>query len=245
MPNNYIIISSLSQDVFPFNKYFSSGYNIGMKKAINFGKVLSRLLKNDALRLSISLFVGMILNFLYIASNLASAFLYRNIWCATLTVYHGIFLLLRFYLLSSRRRCKTDTQTRVVCLRTGIFLLFLDLAATLMMIYTIRLGSPIKYSGVVLVGFAIYTIYSLTASIRGVKKHSNDNQTLHFAARTMTLASALLSVFNLQYSLLITIGVSSYIKDRVVVISGLLVFVTIILLSVRLVVRNLPMSSKI
>ena len=58
----------------------------------------------------------------------------------------------------------------MVCLRTGIFLLFLDLAATVMMIYTIRLGSPIKYSGVVLLGFAVYTVYSLSASIIGVKK---------------------------------------------------------------------------
>ncbi len=216
-----------------------------MKKTLNLGKIFSLIFTNDAFRLSLSLFGGMILNFLYIAGNLASAFLYRNVWSATLTVYHSIFLLLRFYLISAKRRCKTDMEIRRVCLRTGIFLLFLDLAATVMMIYTIRQGSPVKYSGLVLFGFVIYTVYSLSASIRGVKKHSNDNQTLHFAARSMTLAAALLSVFNLQYSVLITLGASFYVIDRIVAISGFAVFFIIILLAVRLVVKSISDGSKI
>ena len=216
-----------------------------MKKALTFGKILTRIFSSDVIRLNLSLFGGMILNFVYIAGNLASAFVYRNIWSASLTVYHGMLLLLRFYLISARKKCRTDRQIKTVCLRTGIFLMFLDLAATIMMIYTIRIGSQTSYSGIVLIGFAFYTVYSLSVSIRGVKKHSNDNKTLLFAIRTMTLTSALLSVFNLHYSILVTVGVSPYIKNRLVVVLGLFVFVTTILLSFRLVVRNLPMSSKI
>ena len=216
-----------------------------MNNRINVSKIFSLFLTSATFRLSLSLFFGMIINFFYIASNLSSAFLYRNIWSATLTVYHSLFLLIRFYLISAKRRCKTEVKMKNVCLRTGICLLFLDLAATVMMAYTIRSGRVTRYSGVVLLCFVIYTIYSLTVSIVGMKRHSDDNQPLHFAARNMTLAAALMSVFNLQYSLLATLGANSYIIDRIIALCGFGVFFVIILLAIRLVVKNLPQGSKI
>ena len=216
-----------------------------MKISNRLSKVLSLLFTSATFRLSLSLFLGMIINFFYIAGNLSAAFLYRNTWSATLTVYHSLFLLIRFYLISAKRRCRTDAEIKRVCLRTGVFLLFLDLAATVMMAYTIRLGRVTSYSGAVLLGFLVYTVYSLTVSIVGMRRHSNDNQPLHFAARNMTLAAALMSVFNLQYSLLVTLGASSYIIDRIIATCGFGVFFVIILLAIRLVVKNLPNSSKI
>jgi hypothetical protein len=108
-----------------------------------------------------------------------------------------------------------------------------------MMIYTIRKGSAVSYSGGVLLGFVIYTAYALSSSILGMKRHANDNQPLQFAARNMTLAAALMSVFNLQYSLLVSMGASSYIIDRIIALSGFSIFFVIILLAIRLVVKNL------
>ena len=186
----------------------------------------------------------MIVNFLYIASNLSSAFLSRNIWSAALTVYHSLFLVTRFYLISAKHSCKTHRHISRVCFRTGIFLLFLDSSAGAIMIYTIRSGRVVRYSGMVLLGFVIYTVYSLSSSIIGMKKHLNDNQPLHFAARNMTLAAALMSLFNLQYSVLVTLGASSYFIDRIIALSGFSIFFVIILLAVRLVVKNYNINSK-
>ncbi len=215
-----------------------------MNNRINISKIFSLFFTSATFRLSLSLFFGMIINFFYIASNLSSAFLYKNIWSATLTVYHSLFLLIRFYLISAKRRCKTEEEMKNVCLRTGVFLLFLDLAATVMMAYTIRSGRVTRYSGVVLLCFVIYTVYSLTVSIVGMKRHSDDNQPLHFAARNMTLAAALMSVFNLQYSILVSIGASSSVINRIISLGGFSVFFVIVLLAVRLVVKNLPQSSR-
>ena len=215
-----------------------------MKRSLNVRKILSLILTNSAFRLSLSLFFGMIVNFLYIAGNLASSFKYRNIWSATLTVYHSLFLVIRFYLLSAKHRCKTESEISRVCLRTGIFLLFLDSAAGVIMLYTIRSGSGVRYSGMVLLGFVIYTVYSLASSVIGMKKHLNDNQPLQFATRNMTLAAALMSVFNLQYSVLITLGASSYVIKRIIAILGFSIFFVIILLAVRLVVKNASFGSK-
>lgn len=212
-----------------------------MRKESNQTNILS-ILKSPIARLSFSLFFGMIVNFIYIAGNLFAALNHKSLWSATLTVYHSLFLTLRFYLLSSSRRCKDDRQISQVCLRAGILLLFLDLVASIMMIYTIRRGSAVSYSGGVLLGFVIYTAYALSSSILGMKRHANDNQPLQFAARNMTLAAALMSVFNLQYSLLVSVGASSYIIDRIIALSGFSIFFVIILLAIRLVVKNLSGS---
>ncbi len=216
-----------------------------MKNSLNLSKLISLTLKNPVFRLSISLFFGMIVNFIYIAGNLSSAFINGNVWSGGITVYHSLFLALRFSLLSAKHRCKTQRQISRVCFRTGIYLLFLDALVGAIMIYTIRSGRVVRYSGTVLLGFVIYTVYSLSSSIVGMKRHLNDNQPLYFATRNMTLAAALMSVFNLQYSVLVTLGASSYIIDRIIAFSGFSIFFVIILLAIRLVVKNLPRSSKI
>ena len=212
-----------------------------MRKILPLDKILY-VFKCPSSRLTLSLYFGMIVNFIYIAGNLSAALNHKSVWSATVTVYHSLFLSLRFYLLSSRRRCRDDRQISQVCLRTGILLLFLDLVAGVMMMYTIRKGGAVRYSGRVLLGFVIYTVYALSSSILGMKRHSNDNQPLQFAARNMTLAAALMSVFNLQYSLLASIGASSYIIERIIALSGFSIFFVIILLAIRLVVKNLEGS---
>ena len=207
-------------------------------KFMKLRKIFSIILTNRALRINLSLFFGMIINSLYIAGNLASALLYRNIWSATLTVYHSLFLTIRFYLLSARRICQRELQANRVCLRVGIILLFLDLAATAMMVYTVQSGSLAEYSGIVLLGFLAYTVYSLTSSILGMRRFANDNEPLHFAAKNMTLTAALMSVFNLQYSVLVSFGTASEVIGRIIALVGFCVFFVIITLAVRLIVKN-------
>ena len=207
-------------------------------KFVKLQKMLWLLMTNRGLRINISLFFGMIINSLYIAGNLASALLYRNIWSATLTVYHSLFLIIRFYLLSARKVCQRELQAYRVCLRVGIILLFLDIAATAMMVYTVQNGSLAEYSGVVLLGFLSYTVYSLTSSVLGMRRFANDNQPLHFAAKNMTLTAALMSVFNLQYSVLLSFGAASEVIGRIIALVGFCIFFVIISLAMRLIVKN-------
>lgn len=209
-------------------------------KVLKLQKHFSLLLKNPTLRINISLFFGMIINSLYIAGNLASALLYKNIWSATLTAYHSLFLTIRFYLLSARRISGRELEAKPICFRVGIILLFLDLAATAMMVYTVRSGSLAEYSGIVLLGFLAYTVYSLTSSVLGMRRFANDNQPLHFAVKNMTLTAALMSVFNLQYSVLVSLGTELEVIGRIIALVGFCIFFVIISLAVRLIVKNAP-----
>ena len=216
-----------------------------MKNKLTPKWLIYSIITNPLLRLRLSLFLGIIINFFYIAGNLSSAIIDRNIWSACLTFYHGLFLLIRFALILSERGCDTEQRIKNVCFSVGIVLLFLDLAAGGVMIYSVQGKKVVTYSGMTLLGFLIYTAYSLTVSVIGMKKYANDNQPLHFVAKNMTLTSALMSVFNLQYSILVTIGASYRIINKTIALLGFTIFFLIVLLAVRLVYKNAPRSSKI
>lgn len=196
------------------------------------------LLSSRAARLNLSLLAGSLLNCTYIAGNIASAVLYRSVWSATVTVYHLMLIIIRVYLLSARGVSERDEKNHRVCLRVGVLLLFLDLASAFMMIYTIRRGSFVRYSGVILIGFVAFAVYSLTSSIFAMKRHSDDNGKLHFAARSISLSTSLMSVFNLQYSVLSLLGADSVLMGRTIMLGGLVVFSVILTLSVRLIRRS-------
>ena len=202
------------------------------------------LYRSHKLRLKFSLVGGIFLNLLYIAGNIASAFLYGSIWSATLTLYHLTLVVIRIYLLSARGEAKERKNSATVCLRVGILMLFLDLITAYMMIYTVTRSSFVRYSGFILLGFILYSAYSLTTSLLVIRRKDDHRGKLHFVAKNITLSTSLMSVFNLQYSLLSLLGASFGIIARAIFVGGLAVFSTILAMSVRLIKIGLN-SSKI
>ena len=194
------------------------------------------LWQSSSARLNITLLGGSIINFAYIAGNIASAFIYHSLWAATLTAYHLMLIVIRIYLLSARRRMSTISESRIL-LRVGILLLFLDLVCALIMIFTISSGSFVSYSGIILLAFLIYAIYSLSSSVFAVKRHSEGNRHLHLAARSISLSTSLMAVFNLQYSVLSLLGADSRLIGRAILVGAVAVFSVILFLSVRLIRR--------
>lgn len=212
------------------------------KKAGIFKSLIAILIASPAMRLDISLHFGLIMNIVYIAENFASAMMYRSVWAATVTAYHSLFVIIRAYLIRSRRLSEmgevSEGETRHICLRVGIILLLLDFSALSLMLYTVRQNMHTEYSGVVLIGFLIYTVYSLVSSVHGMFRWFNDNKPLHFATRNITFAAALMSLFNLQYSLLSSLGIDADSISRATLAGGFAIFVTIILMSVHLIMKN-------
>lgn len=193
------------------------------------------VLFNRAARLSFTLVCGVVINIAYILTNIFSAAAYRSIWSATVSIYHLILITIRIYLLSARGASKKGLNSDRLLFRVGVLLLFLDLVMASMMVYTVRQASFASYSGVVLFAFLFYALYSLIISLKTVKNRVNDNNHLQFAAKNISLSTALMSVFNLQYSLFSFLGADDILIGRVVLVGGVSVFSVILFLSVRLI----------
>lgn len=188
------------------------------------------------LRLNLSFVCGAIINLVYLAGNVASALIYDSVWSATLSVYHLLLIIIRVYLVFVANSDSIDLDKTLF--RTGVFLFLLDLSCAFVMLYTICRGSFIRYSGFFLFAFTVYVVYSLAKSSFAIKKHINDNNHLHFAMRSLSLSTALMSVFNLQYSLLSLLGADLKLTGRIIVVCGALVFIVILLLSIGLIRKS-------
>ena len=178
------------------------------------------------------------MNLLYIATNAASAFLYHSIWSATLTVYHLVLIIIRIYLLLAGRNLTDRGGEKRICLRVGILLLLFDVASALIIIYSVRNASFVSYSGYIFMGFLAFTVYSVARSVRDLRKHSDGENHLYYTARNITLATSLMSVFNLQYSFFSFLGADSILMIRAILFCGVSVFSIILVLSVRLMKRG-------
>jgi hypothetical protein len=58
---------------------------------------------------------------------------------------------------------------------------------------------------------------------------------VQFVAKNITLSTSMMSVFNLQYSLLSLVGASLKIIGRLIFLGGVVVFFVILVMSVRLI----------
>ena len=204
--------------------------------------LLGIMICSPAIRMDMSLVFGLFMNTVYIASNFASALLYRSVWATTVTAYHSLLFAIRILLLNSRRRFELGeighSHSRQVSLHVGVIMLLIDVSALFVMLRILRGESHTDYSGVLLLGFLIYTVYSLISSVYGMFRWLNDNQYLHFAAVNLNLTTALMSLFNLQYSFLSSLGADSRVVLRVGEAGALLIFCVIILLSIHLIIKS-------
>ena len=104
-----------------------------------------------------------------------------------------------------------------------------------MMFYSVSRQSFASYSGLILLGFLCFTVYSVARSVIDIKKHREGENRLYFAARNISLSTSLMSVFNLQYSVFSLLGAEFLLTGRVVTLSGIIVFSVILILSLRLI----------
>lgn len=195
---------------------------------------IRNLLSNPAARVPFVLLGGAIMNLIYIATNAASAVLYRSLWSATLIAYHLILITIRLYLLSAGRRSVDNSSAIQICRRVGILMLFLDLTCAVIIIYSISLRNFADYSGLIFFGFLLFTVYSLTRSVTELRKHKDSENRLYYTARSISLCASLMSVFNLEYSLFSLLGADFSLIGRAIFLSGLAVFSVILFLSLRL-----------
>ena len=195
------------------------------------------LISSPGVRLYFSIFIGLIINVIYIGSNIHTALMHRSFWSSSITVYYLLFIVLRLYLLRANKM--DELSATHCCLTVGIFLLLLTISAGAIIAYSVIVENSVRYSGYVLLAFFVYAVYSLSTSIVGMKKWLNDNQPLHFAARSVTFAAALMSAFNLQYSLLTSLGLSALTVKRANAFGGFAVFFVIAILGITLVFKSI------
>lgn len=160
-----------------------------------------------------SLMLSMTINLAYAGYNLASGACYHSVWLISNGVYYLVLSLIRMLLASYERKQLTlaDPKDRLIMgwkvfSLCGMLMFLLNIAMAGMVAQMIWGGQGSTYPEIVVYAVATYTFYRLTAAIIGVAKSGYGGEPIHGAARNISLAAAMMSLYALQVTMLDVFG---------------------------------------
>ena len=177
---------------------------------------------------------GVFLNLFYAVENLTTAIIYKSAWWGAVSLYYFLFIAIRMYLIFSQGEKHRGRESEV-CKRVGVFLFAIDVLLLTTTAFSTIFSEKHVYSGLILFGFSVYTVFSITASIMGIVRAKRSFSAVNYAARNMTLTASLASLFNLQYSWLLFLNIDEKFREFANLFVGIIIFSVMFLLAVRLI----------
>ena len=229
-----VFILNLSTHWIAYISYVLSAYalTITIARSINLiewineklhnNKYTNRLLTDRELKNNIKLFSGTFLNNVYGIFKVITGVIYRSVWFGATGVYYLVLGMMKLslikHIISKSDEKKQLTQYR----NTGILMFLLNSAMVGMIILMIRDGESAVYPGFVIYAQAGYTFYILTVAIIDIIKYRKDHTPLIAASKSISLVSAIMSMFILQVAMINQFGIDSdaHFKSIINVITG-------------------------
>ena len=169
----------------------------------------ARFLEDVRFRTEISLYMGFVINLLYIVMKMASGIYYRSLWFISVAVYYILLAFMRFLLF---RRGKTRTTGNYLEAELkryrmcGIILLLMNQALTGIVVFMVHQNKSYDYPGVLIYAMAAYSFYCvIIASINVIKFRRHGSPVLS-AAKVINLVSAMVSILSLETALVTRFG---------------------------------------
>lgn len=161
----------------------------------------NRYMTDAAFRTHVSLYLSLGMNLVYALTNVFFCVTNHSAWFAILAAYYAILAVMRFLLVRFVRRVGIGKDLlREMCRARlcAVILLLVNLTlsgAVLMMLYQNR---GYAYSAVMIYVMALYTFYTTGHAVVDIVKYQKYNSPVMSTAKVITLASALVSMLNLE-----------------------------------------------
>ena len=169
----------------------------------------SRFMKDVRFRTEISLYMGFVINLLYIVMKMASGIYYRSLWFISVAVYYILLAVMRFLLFRSGKVRTAVNQLEAELKRyrmCGIILLLMNQALTGIVVFMVHQNKSYDYPGVLIYAMAAYSFYCvIIASINVIKFRRHGSPVLS-AAKVINLVSAMVSILSLETALVTRFG---------------------------------------
>jgi hypothetical protein len=180
-------------------------------------EIISLYIRDRSARLNLSIFLGLILNVLYIFFNLVFGIAYRNVWFITVSAYYSIIVFLRYLVINEEEnnsRAALESSKNA-----GLLMMILGIPVTGIIIYTLLLGISKKYSYLLLLFLGLHSLFTITRSLWSFLRMRGDGVVAR-AAHSVRLSGALMSVFNFQTAVLPLVLYSVKIRTLLNFITG-------------------------
>lgn len=218
---------------------------VSFRKFMRRYKYTSMYLDNREFRAKISLYIGLVINMLYAVFKCATGAIFRSAWLWAIGVYYVILSAIRFMLLRNVRitdKKEQTTQRKIHEYKSarmcGVMMLALNIAMTGMTVQMIWRNRGYEYRGYIIYISAMYAFYCLINAIVNVVKFAKIDNPILSAAKLLSLAGALMSMFALQTAMFSAFGgVESY-QQLMNTVTGGIVCAAVLGIAVFIIVRS-------
>ena len=183
--------------------------------------------------------VSLLFNMVYSAYHIVFGITTRSWWFFTIGIYYAILSIVRFVVL--RHKGKKHFVIRF----TGIMLMALSLSLVGTVILAFVKDRGTEFHLIVMLAIAVYAFTKITlATIKWIKARKSKSVKL-ITLRNISFADALVSIFSLQRSMLVSFEGMSEIEIRIMnVATGSAVCIIVFLLGLNLVQQKRQIKRK-
>ena len=177
------------------------------------------------------------LNLAYGIYNGIIGFSSKSWWLITICAYYIILGVTRFGVLIFNEKNKTEISSNKFIMRfTGCLLIFLSIILAGTAYLSVESERGIKYNEILMITIAAYSFTKITlAIINLIKARKNDSSTIK-TLRYISFADALVSIFSLQRSMLVSFGEMPENEIQILnIFTGTAVYIGIFILGVILI----------
>lgn len=164
-------------------------------------KIADRYISDAAFRGNISIYQGMVVNFLYMIFRAVTGIYYLSVWSISIAVYYLILGVIRAYLVICYKQ--RDNHDESICYGNTAWSLFLlNIPMGGMIILMIKTNLGFSYPGYVIYLSALYTFYTLIIAVRNVVKFRKVDSLILSAAKVLNFIAAMMSILGLQAAMI-------------------------------------------
>lgn len=202
----------------------------------------AKYLEDPVFRTEMSLYMGLLINLVYVVVKLASGIYYHSLWFIALSAYYVFLSLTRFLLLHHVRRSPIGREYRSELERyrlCGAALLVLNLALALIVTLVVVQNRGFEYGGYLIYAMALYAFYTMVISVVNVIRFRKYNSPVLSAAKAINLTAALVSMLSLETAMISQFDTAEdpFFRRRMTAATGFAVCVFVLGMAVFMIVR--------
>ena len=195
-----------------------------------------------ASRGSVSIYQGMMVNFLYVVFRILIGIRYASVWFITIAIYYLLLGIMRLSLILSYRNRSVKSELRSYR-KTAWLLFLLNIPMGGMITLMVLTDSGYSYPGYVIYLSALYTFYSTILAIVNLVKFRKLGSPILSAAKVLNFVAALMSLLGLQTAMISQFSTEGENFRRMMnAITGGGVWFAVILTAVYMLLRSRKMK---
>lgn len=219
------------------------GYYRNVKGKVYENKYANRYFSDKVFKTHVNLYRSLLINLVYVGTNIVSAVVYDTNWFGIFAVYYAIMAVMRFLLVRYARRNQIG-ENKLGELNRSRFCAYILLTVNLilsgvilMMVYNNR---GFEYQGFLIYVMAMYTFYITTTAIIDMVKCRRYKSPIMTMSMIIKLASALFSMLFLETAMFSQFGQDTPMETKRIMImaTGAGISVIVVTIAIYMIVHS-------